>query len=156
MGKTLFHPQGWLAIVVSRFNQTITEALLKGALDRLSELSIAKDHVKIVWVPGAVEIPLVAQQLAQSAQYQAVIGMGAVIRGDTDHYDYVCQQVSWGCQRVALEYHIPVIFAVLTTHTVEQAWARVGGDQGHKGRESVDAAMEMISLMEELRLMDKA
>src|SRR3990167_5663088 len=99
-----------LAIVVSRFNDEVTQALLAGALNRLLELGISKDTVPVLWVPGAVELPLVAQQLAKTKQYQAVICLGAVIRGETDHYEYVCKQVSLGCQQVALNYDLHDLF----------------------------------------------
>lgn len=137
-----------IALIVSRFNPEVTEKLLEGALERMRELSL--DNETVVWVPGAVEIPLIAQHLARSNHYHAIIALGAVIRGETTHYDYVCQQVSDGCQKVALENHIPVIFGVLTTEDEEQAQARVGGAHGHKGREAVDAAYQMIGLLGQL------
>jgi 6,7-dimethyl-8-ribityllumazine synthase len=138
-----------IAIVVSRFNEEITSQLLKGAGQRLQERFPAAEAV-IVWVPGAIEIPLVAQRLARKGHFDALIVLGAVIRGETSHYDYVCQQVSDGCQRVALNCDIPVIFGVLTTDDELQALARVGGDHGHKGREAVDAAFSMISVLRQL------
>lgn len=137
-----------IAIVVSRFNQEITERLLQGAVARLKELEIAENELHVAWVPGAIELPLIAQQFAKQENCEAVICLGAVIRGETDHYDYVCQQVSYGCQRVALDYDVPVIFGVLTTENAEQAWERSGGAQGHKGREAAEAAIEMIALMQ--------
>lgn len=137
-----------LALVVSRFNPMITEKLLEGALERIRELSLENETV--VWVPGAVEIPLIAQHLARTSHYHAIIALGAVIRGETSHYDYVCQQVSNGCQQVSLGHHIPVIFGVLTTENEQQAKARCGGEHGHKGRESVDAAYQMIALLSQL------
>ena len=139
-----------IAIVVSRFNQDITMALKDGALDELKQIGISSDRVKIYEVPGAVEIPLIAQQLAKKQQVKAIIALGAVIRGETDHYHYVCEQVSQGCQRVSLDYDLPVIFGLLTTNTEEQAWDRIGGKEGHKGREAVTCAMEMIGLMNKL------
>lgn len=137
-----------IAIVVSRFNTEVTEKLLAGAVTRLDELGITAANVCLV--PGAVEIPLIAQQLAKSQRYDAVIALGAVIRGETTHYDYVCQQVSYGCQKVALEQQLPVIFGVLTTENDEQALERVGGSHGHKGRDAADAAIEMIQLLRTL------
>src|ERR1700722_6532566 len=133
-----------LAIIVSQFNEEITHKLLAGALQRLQELDNQADT--IIQVPGAIEIPLMAQQAARAGQYDAIITLGAVIRGETDHYDYVCQQVSYGCQKVILECNIPVVFGILTTENEEQALARVGGSQGHKGRDAVDCAYSMISL----------
>lgn len=137
------------SIVVSKFNQPITQALLDGALERLSELNIQKEQVRVAWVPGAVELPLIAQKMAETRQYEAVICLGVVIRGETGHYDHVCQQASLGCQQVALQYSIPVIFGVLTTENKDQALARAGGDRGNKGRDSVDAAVEMVDMMRE-------
>ncbi len=139
-----------IAIVVSQFNQDVTQALLKGALERLNELKFASDDITVVEVPGAVEIPLVALALAERGHYAAIIALGAVIRGETTHYDYVCQQVSDGCSRIALEYAIPVIFGVLTTENEEQAWDRLGGQHGHKGSESVDCAVAMVSILQQL------
>lgn len=133
-----------LAVIVSQFNEEITKKLLAGALQRLQELGNQAETV--IWVPGAVEIPLMAQRAARAGQYDAIITLGAVVRGETNHYDYVCQQVSYGCQKVALENNIPIIFGVLTTEDEEQAFARVGGSQGHKGKDAVDCAYSMISL----------
>jgi 6,7-dimethyl-8-ribityllumazine synthase len=135
-----------LAIVVSRFNSDITDALLKSALERLKTLNFPAECITIVKVPGAIEIGLTAQQLALSEEnYLAIICLGAVIRGETDHYDYVCWQVSYACQKVAIEESIPVIFGVLTTDDETQALARV-----NKGAESVDAALEMVSVLDQI------
>lgn len=139
-----------LAIVTSRFNEEITERLYNGALARLQELHFSEEQITAVWVPGAVEIPLAAQRLARTNIYSAIICLGAVIRGETSHYDYVCQQVSFGCQKVALQEDIPVIFGVLTTENEEQALARTGGHHGHKGCEAVDAAISMISVLRQI------
>lgn len=136
-----------IAICVSRFNSSITEKLLQGTLERLRELNVADQDIKICWVPGAVELPLAAQHYAESGNYEAVICLGAVIRGETGHYEYVCQQASYGCQRVALDYHLPVIFGVLTTENLQQALDRVGGIHGHKGCEAADTAVAMISIL---------
>ncbi|MFU8797442.1 MAG: 6,7-dimethyl-8-ribityllumazine synthase [Gammaproteobacteria bacterium] len=135
-----------IAIVVSRFNEEITNLLLEGALQRLKELNIEEEFIKVIKVPGAVEIPLIAQRLAREGIYEAIICLGAVIRGETTHYDYVCEQVSMGCQQVALANDIPIIFGILTTENEAQAMARVGGAHGHKGRDAADAAMEMIEI----------
>ena len=140
-----------IAIVVSRFNENITTALLTGALNRFKELEIDTRFISIAYVPGAVEIPIVAQQFAQTGEYDAILAIGAVIRGETSHYDYVCQQVSYGCQKVMLKHNIPVIFSVLTTDTEEQALARVGGAHGHKGHDCADTALEMISVFKQLK-----
>ena len=144
-----------IAIVVSQYNQDMTTALKIGALDYLKESGLPNDQITVVEVPGAVEIPVVAQRLAkqrvnQQRKFQAIIALGAVIRGETDHYDYVCQQVSYGCQRIALTEEIPVIFCVLTTENDQQVWDRLGGVQGHKGKEAAECALHMCKIMEEL------
>lgn len=139
-----------IALVVSHFNEEITQALYEGAVARLQELGFANEHITVVWVPGAVEIPLTAQRLARADGYEAIICLGAVIRGETTHYDYVCEQVSMGCQKVALENDVPVIFGVLTTENEEQAHDRIGGKHGHKGRDAVDAALEMVSVLRQI------
>lgn len=141
-----------IAIVVSQFNEEVTSKLLTGAYNRLLELNISKQNIKVIHVPGAVEIPYAAQLLAKTKQFEAIIALGAVIRGETSHYDYVCDQVSQGCQRVMLDHHIPVIFGVLTTDTEEQALARVGGDAGHKGKDAADTAIAMLKLKVDISL----
>lgn len=138
------------AIVVSQFNAMITDALLQGALARFSDLGINQDSITVTKVPGAIEIPLAAQLLAKTKKYKAIVCLGAVIRGETSHYDYVCQQVSEGCVRVMLDFEVPVIFGVLTTDNEAQAKERVGGSEGHKGKEAVDAAIHMAKLVETL------
>jgi 6,7-dimethyl-8-ribityllumazine synthase len=140
------------AIVVSKFNSLITDKLLEGALARLKEHGIKDEYIYVAEVPGAVEIPLIAQLLAKQGRYQAIICLGAVIRGETSHYDYVCDQVSLGCQKVMLDHHIPVIFGVLTTNNEEQALDRVGGKEGHKGIYAADAAISMANLVDELAI----
>lgn len=144
--KNLFH----VAIVVAEFNPEITELLTAGALERLGERGFSEEYITVIKVPGSMEIPLTAQLLAQTDLYAAIICLGAVIQGETDHYRYVCEQVSQGCQRVALEQEIPVIFGVLTTQNEAQALARAGGAEGNKGREAVDAAVRMVELMQEI------
>ncbi len=141
-----------VAIVVSSFNKEITDNLLTGAIERLHELGVPSTEITVVWVPGAVEIPLLAQQLAKTKRYEVIIALGAIIRGETSHYDYVCQQVSQGCQQVMLAEEMPVIFGILTTDDEEQALARVGGAHGHKGRDAADAAYHMVSVLQRLKL----
>lgn len=138
-----------IAIVVSQFNENITQALLAGATQRLISAGFNLDDVTIVEVPGAVEIPLIASRLAKKNKYAVIIALGAVIRGETTHYDYVCQQVSNGCQQVSLQYEIPVVFGVLTTENEEQAWDRLGGKHGHKGIDAVDCAFAMHSILQQ-------
>lgn len=139
-----------LALVVSLFNLEITEALLEGALERLKAYGFKEEEITVVQVPGAVEIPLIAQLLAKQNRFSAIIALGAVIRGETTHYDYVCDQVSQGCQQVMLEHELPVIFGVLTTENEQQAWDRLGGARGHKGKDAVETAVAMVSLVEQL------
>jgi 6,7-dimethyl-8-ribityllumazine synthase len=137
------HPETKIAVVVSQFNQEVTEKLWQSTKTRLLELGLKENDITMVPVPGAVEIPLMAQAMALTKRFAAVICLGAVIRGETDHYDYVCQQVSYGCQRVALQLHLPIIFGVLTTNTDEQALARASG----KGQAVADAALTMIDAL---------
>lgn len=138
-----------IAIIVSKFNHAITQALQAGAMQRLLACGFKNQDITLVEVPGAIEIPLIAKILAKKKQYAVIIVLGAVIRGETSHYDYVCNQVSEGCQRVALEFEIPIIFGVLTTENEEQAWDRLGGKHGHKGVEAVDCAIEMHHILYE-------
>ena len=121
------------AIVVARFNTAITDALLEGALATLAEHGVADDHVRVVQVPGAFEIPITAKRLAASGRYQAIIALGAVVRGGTPHFEYVAGECARGVGRVALDENVPVIFGVLTTDTDEQARDRTGGKEGNKG-----------------------
>lgn len=139
-----------VAIVVSTFNEHVTEKLSQGALDRLKELGFLEKKIAMVKVPGAVEIPLAAQALAKTGLYEAIICLGAVIYGETDHYEYVCQQVNQGCQRVALDHDIPVIFGVLTTRNETQALERAGGSKGNAGVDAVDTAVEMVAVIREI------
>lgn len=139
-----------IVIIVSEFNRAVTQALLKGALDKLSEYEFKKEDITVVQVPGAVEIPLIAKRLAREKQHDVIVALGAVIRGETTHYDYVCQQVSDGCQRVSLDFEIPVIFGVLTTENEAQAWDRLGGQHGHKGADAADCAISMHSILKQL------
>ncbi|OGT40969.1 MAG: 6,7-dimethyl-8-ribityllumazine synthase [Gammaproteobacteria bacterium RIFCSPHIGHO2_12_FULL_40_19] len=138
-----------IAVIISRFNDDVTDKLKTGALERLAELGLSQEQLTVFDVPGAVEIPLIAKQCAKQKKYDAIICLGAVIRGETTHYDYVCEQVSQGCQQVMMQYDIPVIFGVLTTENTEQALDRVGGAHGHKGADAADAALEMIELMQQ-------
>ena len=141
---------GRIAIVTSRFNAEVTERLEKGAMDRLHEAGLGVAGLVQVRVPGAVEIPLAAKWLLQEGA-AAVIALGAVIRGETSHYDYVCNSVERGCSLLQLEFSRPVVFGVLTTETEEQALARAGGDMGHKGREAAEVALEMLDLVRRIK-----
>ncbi len=137
-------------LIISQFNRSITQQLEKGALQRLAERQVPEEKIQCIHVPGAVEIPLAAKLLAKTGQYHAIIVLGAIIQGETDHYTYVCQQVSYGCQQVMLTLDVPVIFGVLTTQNEQQAWDRAGGKKGNKGIEAVDAAMGMAQLANKL------
>ena len=139
-----------VGIVCSRFNEFITSRLLGGALDGLRRRGVDEDDVAVAWVPGAFEIPVVAKRMAKSGRYDAVICLGAVIRGSTSHYDYVCSEVSKGIAAVELETGLPVMFGVLTTENIEQAIERAGSKAGNKGGECAEVAIEMVNLMREL------
>ncbi|MGI1689862.1 6,7-dimethyl-8-ribityllumazine synthase [Thermoanaerobacter uzonensis] len=138
-------------IVVSRFNEFITNKLLEGALDALKRHGALNEDIEIAWVPGAFEIPLIAKKMAESKRYNAVIALGAVIRGETPHFDYVANEVSKGIAKISLDTEVPVIFGVLTTDTIEQAIVRAGTKGGNKGFESAVTAIEIANLMEEIK-----
>ena len=136
-----------VGIVAARFNEFITSKLLGGALDGLSRHGVEGDDIDLAWVPGAFEIPLIASKMAKSGKYDAVICLGAVIRGSTSHYDYVCAEVSKGIATVSLASDIPVMFGVLTTDTIEQAIERAGAKAGNKGYDCALGAVEMVNLI---------
>ena len=135
-----------VGIVAARFNEFITNKLLGGALDGLTRHDVREEDIEVAWVPGAFEIPLIAARMAKSGKYDAVICLGAVIRGSTSHYDYVCNEVSKGIASVSLETGVPVLFGVLTTENIEQAIERAGTKAGNKGSDAAKAAIEMANL----------
>ena len=139
-----------VGIVVARFNEFITSKLLGGAVDALKRENVNDDDIEVAWVPGAFEIPLIADKMAKSGKYDAVICLGAVIRGSTSHYDYVCAEVSKGVAQVSLNSGIPVMFGVLTTDNIEQAIERAGTKAGNKGFECAQGAIEMVNLIRNL------
>lgn len=139
-----------VGIVVSRFNELITNKLLEGALNTLQQYDVAEENIYVVEVPGAYEIPLLAQKLAEKDNIDAVLTLGAVIRGETPHFDFVSSEVASGVTRVSLDCKKPVIFGVLTTDTIEQALARTGVKLGNKGSEAATAAIEMVNLLQDL------
>lgn len=139
-----------IGIVVARFNEFINSKLLGGALDGLKRHGVKEEDVAIAWVPGAFEIPLVAQKMAESKKYDAVICLGTVIRGSTSHYDYVCSEVSKGVAHVGMATGVPTIFGVLTTESIEQAIERAGTKAGNKGFDSAVTAIEMANLLKDL------
>ena len=135
------------AIVVARFNEFITSKLLSGALDTLKRHETPEENITVAWVPGAFEIPLVAKKLASTVKFDAIICLGAVIRGATTHYDYVCNEVSKGIAQVGLQTGIPTIFGVVTTENIQQAVERAGTKAGNKGSDAAMSAMEMANLL---------
>lgn len=139
-----------IGIVCARFNEFIVSKLLGGCQDVLLRHGVDTGDITVAWVPGAFEIPLIAQKMANSGNYDAVIALGAVIRGATSHYDYVCSEVSKGVANVALNTDIPVLFGVLTTDTIEQAIERAGTKAGNKGADCAESAIEMVNLIREL------
>jgi len=139
-----------IAVLAARFNETITKSLLEGALSALRRHGLDDGSITVAWVPGAFELPIAAKRLAASGEFDAVVCLGAVIRGATTHYDYVCNQASAGIARVALDTGVPVIFGVLTTETIEQAIERSGTKAGNKGFDSAVAAIEMADLLRQL------
>jgi 6,7-dimethyl-8-ribityllumazine synthase len=139
-----------VAIACSRFNGLVTERLLAGSLDALSRCGVSPAEVEVAWAPGSFELPLVASRLAHSGRFDAVICLGAVIRGETDHYQHVATQCVAGIQRVQLDSQVPVLLGVLTTDSTEQALERAGAKQGNKGAEVAFAALEMVNLLREL------
>ncbi len=139
-----------VGIVVARFNEFITGKLLAGAEDGLKRHNVPEENVDVAWVPGAFEIPLIASKMAKSKKYDAVICLGAVIRGATSHYDYVCSEVSKGVASVSLNSDIPVMFGILTTDNIEQAIERAGSKAGNKGYECAVGAIEMVNLIRQI------
>ena len=140
-----------VGIVAARFNEFITSKLLGGALDGLKRHEVGEDSITLAWVPGAFELPLIASKMAKSKKYDAIICLGAVIRGSTTHYDYVCNEVSKGIAAVSLSSDIPVMFGVLTTENIEQAIERAGTKAGNKGFDCAVGAIEMVNLIRDMQ-----
>lgn len=140
-----------VGIVAARFNEFIVSKLLGGAMDGLKRHNVKEEDIDVAWVPGAFEIPLIAAKMTKSGKYDAVICLGAVIRGATSHYDYVCSEVSKGVASVSLNTEIPVLFGVVTTENIEQAIERAGTKAGNKGYDSAVAAIEMVNLIREIQ-----
>ncbi|SFB76624.1 6,7-dimethyl-8-ribityllumazine synthase [Brevinema andersonii] len=140
-----------IGIIVSRFNDFIGTKLLEGAKDALIRHDVSKENIDIVWVPGAFEIPLAAKCLAQTKKYDGIITLGAVIRGSTPHFDYVCAEVSKGIASLSLEHQMPIMFGVLTTNTIEQAVERAGTKAGNKGFDTALGLLEMMSLLSKIK-----
>ena len=140
-----------IGIVVARFNETVTARMLAGAREALQQHGVRDEDVDVAWVPGAFELPLIAKKLAESRRYDAVVCLGAVIRGETPHFDFVAGEAARGVQQVALETGVPVAFGVITPNTVEQAMDRAGGRIGNKGYDAITTAIEMAALIRNLR-----
>jgi 6,7-dimethyl-8-ribityllumazine synthase len=147
---SLAPPPGRFALVAARFNQIVVDGLIQGARDGLRRYGIADEAVDLVWVPGSFEIPIAAHRLAASKKYAAIICLGAVIRGDTDHYDHVAGGAVSGIAQAGLGTGVPVILGVLTCDTLEQALNRAGGKSGNKGMDAAAAALEMVNLLKQL------
>ena len=139
-----------IAIVAGRFNEFITSKLIGGALDVLKRNDVSEENIDIAWVPGAFEIPLITKKLANTQKYDAIITLGAVIKGSTPHFDYVCAEVSKGVSQISLQSELPVIFGVLTTNNIEEAIERAGTKAGNKGADAAFSAIEMINLIKEI------
>ena len=150
-GKLVAREGTRIAVVAARFNEFITSRLLSGCEDGLVRHGVDTEQIDVTWVPGAFEIPLIASKMAKSGKYDAVICLGAVIRGSTSHYDYVCAEVSKGVAQVSLKTGLPVLFGVLTTDNIEQAIERAGTKAGNKGYDCALSAIEMINLLEGIR-----
>jgi len=147
---SLVAPSGRFALVAARFNRVIVDKLVAGAVDGLNRHGVSEDEIDTVWAPGSLEIPLVAQRLAGSRQYSAVICLGAIIRGATDHYDHVARGAAQGVAQAGLTTGVPVIFGILTCETMEQAVDRAGGKSGNKGFDAAQTAVEMVDLLRQL------
>lgn len=141
-----------IGIVVAQFNELVTSRLLSGALTELQKLGVSEDNIIVAWVPGAMELPRAAKQLAAAQKVDGIIALGAVIRGETSHYDYVCSEAAGGLAQVSLNSPVPVMFGVLTTDNLEQAINRAGGKAGNKGSECAAGVLQMISLDEWVKL----
>ena len=139
-----------IGIVAGRFNEFITSKLVGGAVDVLKRNDVKEEDIHIAWVPGAFEIPLIAKKMINAKKYDAIITLGAVIKGSTPHFDYVCAEVSKGVAQISLQSEIPVIFGVLTTNNIEEAIERAGTKAGNKGSEAAFGAIEMINLIKEI------
>lgn len=150
-GKVVASGKVRIGIVCARFNEFITGKLLSGAQDALLRHGVEDDNIDLAWVPGAFEIPVVCKKMAESGKYDAILALGAVIKGSTDHYNYVCNEVSKGVAQVELQTGVPVMFGVLTTDNIQQAIERAGTKAGNKGYDVACSAIEMINLYKELK-----
>lgn len=144
-----------MLIVVGKFNELITKALLGGALEQFAEAGLGKDQIDVIWVPGSFDVPVIASRAAKSGVYQAVVCLGAVIRGETAHFDFVAGNAAQGLMQISVETGVPIVFGILTTDTADQALARCGLKGGHKGRESADTALAMVKAVQKLKELER-
>lgn len=151
-GKLYANENDKFCIVISRFNDFIGSKLLEGAIDTFKRLNVKEENIDVIWVPGAFEIPLSAKFAAESKKYCAIVTLGAIIRGATDHYDYVCSELSKGIASVSMATSTPILFGVLTTDTIEQAIERAGTKAGNKGAQCAQSAIEMANLIKKINL----
>lgn len=151
-GKLYANENDRFCIVISRFNDFIGSKLLEGAIDTFKRLNVKEENIDVIWVPGAFEIPLSAKFAAETKKYAAIVTLGAIIRGATAHYDYVCAELSKGIASVSMSTNIPVLFGVLTTDTIEQAVERAGTKAGNKGAQCAQSAIEMANLIKKINL----
>ena len=151
-GKLYANENDKFCIVISRFNDFIGSKLLEGAIDTFKRLNVKEENIDVIWVPGAFEIPLSAKYAADTKKYAAIITLGAIIRGSTSHYDYVCAELSKGIASVSMSSGVPVLFGVLTTDTIEQAVERAGTKAGNKGSQVAQSAIEMANLIKKINL----
>ena len=151
-GKLYANENDKFCIIISRFNDFIGSKLLEGAIDTFKRLNVKEENIDVIWVPGAFEIPLSAKFAAETKKYAAVVTLGAIIRGSTSHYDYVCAELSKGIASVSMSSGVPVLFGVLTTDTIEQAVERAGTKAGNKGAQCAQSAIEMANLIKKINL----
>ncbi|MBE7708288.1 MAG: 6,7-dimethyl-8-ribityllumazine synthase [Cyanobacteria bacterium SIG27] len=151
-GKLYAQENDRFCIVISRFNDFIGSKLLEGAIDTFKRLNVKEENIDVIWVPGAFEIPLSAKFAAETKKYAAIVTLGAIIRGSTSHYDYVCAELSKGIASVSMSSGVPVLFGVLTTDTIEQAVERAGTKAGNKGAQCAQSAIEMANLIKKINL----
>ena len=151
-GKLYANEQDKFCIIVARFNDFIGNKLLEGAVDTFKRLNVKEENIDVVYVPGAFEIPMIAKKVAESKKYSAIVALGAIIKGSTSHYDYVCAELSKGIATVSMNSNVPVMFGVLTCDTIEQAIERAGTKAGNKGAQCAQSAIEMANLIKKINL----
>ncbi len=151
-GKLYANAEDKFCIIVARFNDFIGNKLLEGAVDTFKRLNVKEENIDVIYVPGAFEIPMIAKKIAESKKYSAIVALGAIIKGSTSHYDYVCAELSKGIATVSMNSNVPVMFGVLTCDTIEQAIERAGTKAGNKGAQCAQSAIEMADLIKKINL----